>query len=141
MDSGGYSQQAFETRFTLSSIERVRRVSLLLMGVDITADDYEGHIMRPGKDVFIFLDPPYYSATKSRLYGNKGDLHMGFDQERFAENMRRCPHRWLITYDDSPFIRELFNFAKIESWTLQYGMNNYKQKNAEIGREVFISNG
>lgn len=140
MDSGGYSQQAFENRFTASSIDRIQRVAPVLAGTEITSDDYEGLVHHDGTGVFVFLDPPYYSATKSRLYGNKGDLHLQFDHERFAETMRACPHRWLITYDDSPYIRELFGFAHISRWTLQYGMNNYKQKTAGIGHEVFISN-
>lgn len=140
MDSGGYSEKAFESRFTRSSIERLRRSAPVLVNTEITNNDYEPLLLCPGKNVFIFLDPPYYSATKSRLYGSKGDLHTGFDHKRFAEKMRQCPHRWLITYDDSLFIRALFWFAKIEPWSLQYGMNNYKQKTAEIGREVFISN-
>jgi DNA adenine methylase len=54
--------------------------------------------------------------------------------------MRKCQHKWLITYDDSPEIRELFSFAKIVEWTLQYGMNNYKQEFAAEGRELFIKN-
>jgi DNA adenine methylase len=54
--------------------------------------------------------------------------------------MRRCSHQWLITYDDSPEIRELFDFAKITPWNLQYGMNNYKQTSAAAGQEIMIQN-
>ena len=54
--------------------------------------------------------------------------------------MRRCAHQWLITYDDSPFIRDLFSFADIIEWSLQYGMNNYKQGKAARGNELFIKN-
>jgi DNA adenine methylase len=140
VDSGGYSQQAFEKRFTDSSIERLRAVAPYLTGVEVTHGDYEPLLYRPGDDVFIFLDPPYWSATESRLYGVNGDLHLAFDHARFAENMRRCPHRWLITYDDSPQIRALFSFAEIIEWELQYGMNNYKQGQAAKGRELFIKN-
>lgn len=139
-DSGGYSQQSFERRFTDSSIERLRLAAPLLHGVEITHDDYETVLTRPGDNVFIFLDPPYWTATQSRLYGARGDLHTSFDHERFADGMRRCPHRWLITYDDSPKIRDLFKFADIIEWELQYGMNNYMQGKAEKGRELFIKN-
>ena len=59
---------------------------------------------------------------------------------QFAENMRKCRHKWLITYDDSPVIRDLFSFAEIQEWTLQYGMNNYRQRSAAKGRELFIKN-
>ena len=54
--------------------------------------------------------------------------------------MKKCPHKWLITYDDSPMIRDLFDFADIHEWTLQYGMNNYRKDSAAKGHELFIKN-
>ena len=140
VDSGGYSQQAFERRFTVSSIDRLRKLSVHLSSIHITHGDYESLLLQDGENVFIFLDPPYLRATKSKLYGLKGNLHTAFDHERFADNMRRCPHQWLITYDDSPEIRKLFSFANITEWTLQYGMNNYKQECAALGQELLIQN-
>ncbi|MDZ4767694.1 MAG: DNA adenine methylase [Chloroflexota bacterium] len=140
MDAGGYSQQAFDKRFTASSIERLRQLQGAFDDCDIIHGDYAALIERPGENVFIFLDPPYYSATESRLYGERGILHTGFDHLRFAETMRACPHRWLITYDDSPIIRDLFSFAQVESWELQYGMNNFRQGSAAVGKELFIRN-
>ena len=140
VDSGGYSQYAFEQRFTQSAIGRLWRLEPLLREVQIDCGDYEPLLHEAGENVFIFLDPPYYSATQSRLYGKRGELHTSFDHERFSENMRRCPHKWLITYDDCPKIRDLFSFANISEWTLQYGMNNYMQGKAEKGKELFIKN-
>lgn len=140
VDSGGYSQQAFERRFTDSSIGRLRQLSPLLASVQITNQDYAKLLFQEGDEVFIFLDPPYFNATKSRLYGVRGGLHTSFDHERFAANMRQCSHKWLITYDDSPEIRNLFSFANIVEWTLQYGMNNYKQEFAAKGKELMIKN-
>lgn len=139
-ESGGYSQQAFEKRFTESSIRRLQDASRILQGTLITNEDYEKLLNAEGADVFIFLDPPYLSKAKSKLYGRNGDLHESFDHKRFAKIMRRCRHKWLITYDDSPKVRELFSFANIYSWELQYGMNNYKQSFAAKGKELFISN-
>jgi len=140
VDAGGYSQQAFELRFTDSSIDRLRKISAPLSSVHITCEGYEKLLFEDGEDVFIYLDPPYLSATKSKLYGFKGNLHTAFDHEQFAENMRKCPHRWLITYDNSPEIRKLFSFANITEWTVQYGMNNYKQENSAIGQELIVRN-
>jgi DNA adenine methylase len=140
MDSGGYSQQAFEKRFTQSSIDRLQNISNYLSGVKITSGDYEQSLTSEGDNVFLFLDPPYYTATKSKLYGVKGDLHTNFDHQRFADNLSRCPHRWLLTYDDCPEIRDLFSFARIQELEVQYGMNNYKQKTAAKGKELLIKN-
>ena len=140
VESGGYSQLAFETRFTESSIERVAKLGALLAGIKITQLDYRQLLQDGGPSVFTFLDPPYFKATKSRLYGRNGILHTGFDHDEFAEEMKACRHSWLITYDDSPEIRRNFSFANIYEWELQYGMNNYKQGKAEKGSELFIAN-
>lgn len=140
VDSGGYSEGAFRGRFTDSSIRRVAGLGQLLNDVKITNADYKQVIHAPGQDVFIFLDPPYLVATKSRLYGVNGTLHTGFDHDAFASEMQACNHNWLITYDDSPEIRENFAFAFQDTWELQYGMNNYKRGSAPKGKELFISN-
>lgn len=141
-DSGGYSNGAFEKRFTDSSIKRLVTSSKQLQGTIITNKDYSEVINAKGENVFIFLDPPYFSTKNSRLYGKKGDLHSNFNHEKFAEDMKKCSHKWLITYDDSKEIRELFQSEGIYiySWQLQYGMNNYKKEHAQKGKELFISN-
>ena len=140
VESGGYSQHAFEGRFTESSIERVAKMGHILEGVKITHLDYRELLKDGNKEVFTFLDPPYFKATKSRLYGKNGILHTEFNHDDFAREVKACKHSWLITYDDSPEIRDNFSFANIYEWELQYGMNNYKQGKAEKGHELFISN-
>jgi len=134
VDSGGYSQQAFEKRFTNSAIEKLKLVSEIIKDFEITHGDYEKLLFEDGDDVFIFLDPPYYSTTKSKLYGKNGDLHLNFDHKRFADNMKKCKHLWLITYDDCIEIRKLFGFANILQWELRYGMTTRK------GKELLITN-
>lgn len=138
--SGGYSEQAFALRFTDSSIERLRASGRLLDCARITDCDYAESVEAAGENVFIFLDPPYYSASKSALYGRNGALHKRFDHVRFAETMRRCSHDWLLTYDDSPYIRELFAFANIIPWQLSYGMKNVGADSVQHGAELLISN-
>jgi DNA adenine methylase len=140
VESGGYSQLAFETRFTDTSIERLAKMGPLLEGIKITQLDYRQLVREGDKSVFTFLDPPYFKATKSRLYGKNGILHTSFNHEEFAQEMKTCDHSWLITYDDSPEIRKNFSFANVYEWELQYGMNNYKQGKAEKGSELFITN-
>jgi len=140
VDSSGYSQSSFAERFTDSSIERMAKLGKLLEGIKITNLDYREMLLDGEKNVFTFLDPPYFKATKSKLYGRNGILHTGFNHDEFASEMKKCRHSWLITYDDSSEIRDNFKFANIYDWELQYGMNNYKQGKAEKGGELFISN-
>ena len=139
-ESGGYSEQAFHGRFTESSIRRLKKFGDVIRGTKITNCDFQKVIEKDGENVFLFLDPPYHSATKSALYGKNGNLHKGFDHIRFAEVMKNCNHKWLITYDDSEYIRQLFSFAHIIPWDLTYGMRNQTETSDPIGKELFISN-
>lgn len=139
-ESGGFSNAAFHKRFTNSSIARVKSLSKILKNTNITNLDYEKVVLADGDDVFIFLDPPYFSATKSALYGKNGNLHKTFDHERFAKVMKETKHKWLITYDDSEYVRNLFSFANIKTWDLTYGMRNVNKESNQVGKELFISN-
>jgi DNA adenine methylase len=140
IESGGYSEESFHKRFTYSSIERLEKLENILQNIKITNLDYS-HLLNPeGEDIFLFLDPPYFYATKSKLYGKDGNLHTSFDHQRFAEFLIQCRHHYLITYDDSPEIRKNFESFNIFAWEMQYGMNNYKQNGAAKGKELFITN-
>lgn len=138
--SGGFSEGAFSGRFTESSIQRLPPFAQVINGSKITNLDYEELLTQAGEKVFIFLDPPYYSATKSALYGKNGSMHKSFDHKKFANNMKNCTHKWLITYDDSEYIRDLFSFANIMPWELMYGMRNITATSDQKGKELFISN-
>ena len=139
-EAGGYSEQAYQGRFTNSSIERLTPFANVLKNTSITNLDYAELLNKEGENVFIFLDPPYYSATKSALYGKKGQLHKIFDHERFAAALKNCPHNWLITYDNSDYIKDLFSFAQINTWSLTYGMKNVNKNSSQKADELFISN-
>lgn len=138
--SGGYSQGSFDGRFTDTSIERADDVSGLLKDIRITNLDYADVLKEDGEDVFIFMDPPYYTATKSALYGKNGELHKGFDHERFAEEVKKCNHKWMITYDDCPYIRDLYKDYNIIPFGLMYGMRNVTKDAAMKGNEILIMN-
>jgi len=136
--AGGFSRLASQRRFTASSIERLGPMPSALSGTEITNLGFEQVIDKPGKNVFIFIDPPYFTASK--LYGPGGSLHE-FDHELLAERLKKTDHKFLITYDDCPEIRALYEGAKIQKWSLQYGMNNCNtQHKSKIGSEIFISN-
>ena len=138
--SGGFSEGAFAGRFTESSIQRLSEFAKVVDGAKITNFGYEELVNSEGENVFIFLDPPYHSAKKSALYGKNGHLHKTFDHEKFADTMKNCQHRWLITYDDSDYVRDLFSFARIIPYDLKYGMRNVTENSDQNGKELFVSN-
>ncbi|MGD0451710.1 MAG: DNA adenine methylase [Candidatus Bathyarchaeia archaeon] len=137
-DSGGYSAESFKKRFTMSKIEGLWPLAKLLNNVSITNQSYENLLFEEGKNVFIFLDPPYWKARNFPLYGKKGNLNKFFDHQDFAEKIKKCKHTWLITCDDSELIHELFSFAYIYPWKMKY--NGMHKKKAIEGEELFITN-
>lgn len=67
-------------------------------------------------------------------------MHTNFNHEDLYENLKNIKHKFLLTYDDSDYIRKLYKDFYLQEWTLQYGMNNYKQEKANAGKELLISN-
>lgn len=141
----GFSKDHFENTFAEDRIKNLYQLKSLLKGVRITNLDYQKLLDEPpivgnsNEEVFVILDPPYASATDSGLYGKGGNkwrnLHKTYDHNRFANLMKVCKYNWLVTYDDSPFIRRLFSFANQKSWSFVHRMRKDK-----IGRELLISN-
>lgn len=140
VDAGGYSNASFEGRFTQSSINRLWEVATLLQPVQFCCEDYSFLINQPGSDVLLFLDPPYYSATKSKLYGKNGILHTSFNHQLLFDTLKNCPHRWLVTYDNCDYIRRLYSEFYQVPWELQYGMTNSGHNTAILGKELLIAN-
>ncbi len=140
--AGGFSAAASLLRFTQSSIDRLAPLPEALAGTKITNQDFRPIIERSGDDVFLFLDPPYYTASK--LYGRNGSLH-AFPHEDLAELLRTTTHKFLITYDDCEAIRRMYSWANmsvnVREWKLTYGMNNCNTTNTcKVGSELFIYN-
>ena len=127
--SGGYSRQAAEGRFNENSIKRLENFDApnLKVGFLGFEESIEQH-----KNEFLYLDPPYFLESKSKLYGKNGDMHEGFDHEmlHFLLTNRQ---NWLLCYNDCEFIREHYSDYEIVPAEWAYGMNKSKKSN-----EVFI---
>lgn len=117
--------------------EKANRVSDLFRGrnVRLTTSDF-GPLLRAPGDATIFLDPPYYMEG-NRLYRHGMSVP---DHVRLARMLRDCPHRWLLTYDDAPFIRRLYRWAKIETVTAVY-RNRPDLAPARLATELVITPG
>ena len=126
--SGGFSEESSKKRFTQSSIDRVRQLDLSGEDVTIHNQDFETFLDTHGKGRkgFVFVDPPYYLESKSKLYGNNGDLHENFDHEGLRRALDRVERDWVLTYNDAPYIRELYKDHDIVDVAWSYGMNSTK---------------
>lgn len=128
--SGGYSTSAARDRFTLSSVERIRRLDL--GAFEIHNEDFETFLERHyTTSGLLFLDPPYYLAN-STLYGKNGDMHEGFDHARLATWLCRSDRHWVMTYNDCPYIRGLYQNCEIIEASWSYGMNKSKESSEII---------
>jgi DNA adenine methylase len=139
VDSGGYSELSYKTRFTDSSIEKLKKVSRILDNVEMRSNGYEKLLFKHGENVFIYLDPPYFTATNSKLYGTNGNYHKSFNHDEFIINIKKCPHDWLITYDDNIKNKAFQSFSIVENWEHQYAMDNFINGKAKKGKEIIIS--
>jgi len=78
----------------------------------------------------IYLDPPYF-AKAERLYPL---YYSEEDHKALAHYIaRQKTLRWLISYDDAPTIRKLYQMKKIRL------KKKYSLRSARIGRELIIS--
>lgn len=135
--AGGFSKHAAKNRFTESSIDRLAPLPDVLRGVRITCKDFSKVIKEPGDDVFLFLDPPYVTAKK--LYGRGGELH-NLDHEKLARLLKNTEHKFLLTYDDCPEIRELYSWAKIKEFEIQYSISRNSEGKCKRAPELIITN-
>lgn len=75
-------------------------------------------------DSILYLDPPYY------VKGN--DLYQhGFmvkDHVRLCEALKATKHKWVLSYDDCPQIRKLYEWAKVETLSVNYTITALKDE-------------
>lgn len=128
--SGGYSKAAGVGRFTTSSVNRIEGVS----GIPLTVEYYEVNTQLPvtSQTEFLFLDPPYYlGKARNKLYGVSGDLHSNFNHQGLHQAVVDSGLPFLLTYNDCPYIRDLWSDYDIKTAEWSYGMNSSK-KSSEI---------
>jgi len=121
--SGGFSEEASKKRFTESSVKRISELDLA--GVAVVNKDFVDFLDIVHADAFIFLDPPYYLET-SNLYGNNGDMHESFDHRALFSVISEKKN-WMMTYNNCPYIRDLYKDYMIIETSWSYGMNASKE--------------
>lgn len=119
-----------------------------LQSVKITSWDFERVIAEVEEGAFVFVDPPYFNADQDKFYTYPFSKD---DHFRLRKVLSDNSHRFsfLLTYDDSIDIRELYSWCEtilVKEWN--YTINrtdDQKTKSKEKGtrykgRELFIMN-
>ena len=125
--SGGMSPG--HLRFNQNAIERLR--NFRISNITISCADYKVTIKKHN-DSLLYLDPPY--ANSENLYGKKGDMHNNFNHEELAEILNNRDG-WILSYNNSDSIRDLYKNYKINFPNWNYGMPTDKQS-----KELLIIN-
>ena len=128
--SGGFSQEASNKRFTLSSINKIEELDFT--NIEIYNNDFYDFINNINiNNSLMFLDPPYYLEKKSKLYGNNGDLHQDFNHNLLFD-LLNTKKLWIITYNNCEYIRNLYKDFIIIDVNWSYGMNISKSSSEII---------
>ncbi|MBL4598904.1 MAG: DNA adenine methylase [Rhizobiaceae bacterium] len=108
----------------LKSAERSKRVS----GVVIECPPYAKFITRYDKPGTLFyLDPPYWGCEND--YGK--NIFSRDDFEALATQRKAIKGQFILSINDVPEIRELFDWAKIEAVELNYSIGKSSGKRAD----------
>jgi DNA adenine methylase len=135
-ERGTFSKTTVGNNISEVGIAKLPAYGDIIQNWKITNEDYSVPMLAKGKNVFVFLDPPY--DIKSFLYGGKkGNLHQSFSHEEFAQNVEKCPHQFGITYNVNDWLVSRFeNFQQTE-WQIRYSMN-HREDNMKT--ELYIHN-
>lgn len=133
--SGGFSEEASNKRFTLSSIHKIE--SLDFTDIELFNHDFYDFItgvdaLHSRNKSLLFVDPPYYLERKSKLYGNKGDMHEGFNHNLLFD-LLNTKKNWILTYNNCEYIKNMYKNYTIIDVNWSYGMNTSK-----VSSEIII---
>jgi len=139
-ENSTFSVTASRSNFSFVGIEKLKAYSKLMKNWKITNIDYSEVMNMPGDDVFVFLDPPY--DIKDFLYGKDREMHKSFDHDLFAENVYKCPHKFMITYNVNERLEELYKNYELNYWKLRYSMAHRGDKGTDdnVKTELLVTN-
>jgi DNA adenine methylase len=135
---GGFAQEGdwtISARFTKATIiKRLRNIERLRHKIVVSNRDgialLETLEKRKRKNrYFIFLDPPYYEQGSS-LYFSHYDAS---NHEALAKHLKTSSLKWIMTYDETPFIRNLYGEMKMRKFHINHSAQLHK-----VGQEVLI---
>lgn len=116
-----------------------KKISDRLKGVTIENMSFSKLIpLYDKEDAFFYIDPPYVSTES--YYKNTGGFGIK-EHEQLAELLSKVKGKFLLSYNDSVVVRELYKDFNIRSTKeIEYTLGkNMHGKNKSV-REVFITN-
>lgn len=139
-----YSSQAYDRNFSIRCINKIKDISTILKTTNFLNTDFINlnKFIEDISGYFIYLDPPYFGNKDKGLYGKDGKLHKNFNHLELFEWVKKYSlnNKIMISYDDSPYIRELYKDFNIYSFDFVYSMTNTGGNLCKEGKEIVITN-
>lgn len=131
---GGYTQTGkwrIDARFYKESLaERILAIGRRREQIHVTNMDSLDFLVEhlphrhERKPVFAYLDPPYYSKG-NRLYMN---FYSDQDHRELARYLQgQDTLKWVMSYDDTDFIRDLYATSETSSLSLEYSLQRRRK--------------
>ncbi|PKN78583.1 MAG: N-6 DNA methylase, partial [Candidatus Cloacimonetes bacterium HGW-Cloacimonetes-1] len=80
-------------------------------------------------NTFFYLDPPYF--TKEHLY-DREDAEAFTKHEEMAQLLKTIKGKFLLSYNDDPYIRQLYKGFTIDEVEAQYTVSGSFQTQTEL---------
>ncbi len=126
----------------------LRRCSEKLQGVVLSCWDFERVIEAAPDGAFLFIDPPYFNADQDKFYS-----YSFVEQDHLRLRNILYKHRrrlkFLLTYDNSREVRELYQWADVtleKEWNYTISRTDDQTKKTHnkgkryAGKEIFVMN-
>lgn len=115
-------------------IKRIKKIASRASDIHLynldAAEFLQHHVSKlPSKETFVYLDPPYFVKGK-QLYKNHYQFN---DHYKIAYIVKSLDCYWVVSYDDVPEIRELYEGCKLKGMILNYSVETKRK-----GNEVFF---
>ena len=117
---------------------RIDAIHHRLDKVLIENKDFEAFIKQyDHEDAFFYCDPPYSCGAGYAVTSTKG-----FDHERLRATLGQIKGRFLLSYDDAPKIRELYQGYEMIATERLNGINNKQgaDRKNKMFKELLIAN-
>lgn len=132
---GGLNQTGnykLDCRFNKADlIKRIERIGSVAKQIHVTNFDTEAWLPMLNNEVssnsLIYLDPPYYEKGQG-LYRN---FYKHKDHLAIQEKLASIEVPWIVSYDNHPSIKEIYQQYRQSEYTLNYSANK-KMKATEI---------
>jgi len=114
----------------LRNLDKVKDASERLRHVIIEKQPWEKIVARFDQPhTFFYLDPPYY--TKEHIY-EREDADAFNQHEELAEALKQIKGKFLLSYNNDPYIRKLYKGCIIEEVETQYSVSGAFQTETEL---------